>query len=205
MNMIMGYPRSGNHWLRYCMANAIKIPMNYCHGNTKQIWESYSKQKSILILIVRNYKESIVRHGCHDFNTIKRQLLGISPIERGCNGTDYMAILKMYDEYDDNKKHLVYFEDLILDVEKELYRLAEFFKNDNHNIKEFMENIKKHVATSLEICKTESQRGITLGDKNKLIYHSNTLSKKLKLDLDSYLEQNHKHLFDKYLTRYKEK
>lgn len=206
--IVVGYPRSGNHWLKYCIENALNIPIGFCHANGVNVWNYISNDNSLrLVMIVRNYKECVIRHVCSSnkfnfFNIILSEMSGVTPVEvKKKNKTDYVALLNLFNNYA-HEKILIYYEDLITEPEKELYRLAEFFKVEDHNIKEFMNDFKKHKRKSLRITAGETQKPETNG--NALIHHSNKISKPRRIELDNHLIENFSDLFEKYLKRYKE-
>jgi len=205
---IIGYPRSGNHWLCYCISciSNCKIGQeSYAHGNTIQYWNKFNDQNNF-VFIFRNYKESIVRHLRENISidNIIEQLSGISAKEINKDKTDYIALLKMYDEYPPDKKFLIFYEDLIKNPEKELKRFLEFTGEDLSRADEFIKKIDYHKRQSLMYYKNNVQSPITNGNKNNLIFHSLKLNKQDRICIDNYLKEKFPILFEKYLTRYSE-
>lgn len=203
MKIVLGYPRSGNHWLVYCMKYAINQSLWFSHGNNLKFWDNCkNKNYSSIVFILRNYKECVVRHCETNIDIIKKELSGDGPTEKIKSKSDYLAILKLFDSYDKDKKILVYYEDLISNPENELNRLADYFNVDKNNVQTFMNNFNEHKNNSLKWCGNETQKPETNG--NNIIHHSNKLTKEQRIELDELVMKNNKELFEKYLTRYSE-
>lgn len=203
-NGILGYPRSGNHWLMYCLKECFGNSPYYSHGNNKNFYEVADKGNGTYICIVRNYKECIVRHeDTVSLNKIFSQLQNQLDFVKN-DKTDYIAILDWFDKYVDDQKYLIYYEDLILDPKTEMYKIANFVKRTEHNIDDFIEHLDKHKEQSLKNYNDNIQRTITNGEPNKLIYYSKKLSVENKKKIDQHIENNYPELFQKYLIRYKE-
>lgn len=206
---VIGYPRSGNHWLCYCIDQISNCGIHresYAHGNTIKFWNLLNSKQDNLIFIFRNYKESIVRHLNENVNmsNIIEQLSGKTSKEINRDKTDYIALLKMYDEYPDDKKFLFFFEDLLKNPKKELERFLKFTEEDLSTVDGFMEKIKYHKQQSLMYYKNNVQTTVTNGELSKLIFHSLVLSKQDRIKIDNHLKENFPNLFEKYLNRYSE-
>ena len=132
------------------------------------------------------------------------QLSDISAADED-NKTDYISLLKHYDQVGDNAV-LIYYEDLITEPKKTLMDVANFIDIPDGEMKvnDYIDNIDAHIEKSLKICGNNSSAPITKGDATKLIHHSKILSDAEKRKIDQHLQDNFNPLFEKYLLRYKE-
>jgi len=211
MNYLISYPKSGNTWVRYCLEYLTdKRTMGYARStefepsvlkHTRDLSPWLIKkhelrgidnpQEDKIILIIRNYKEVLLRLKGENYDLINSQ---------GNTGRfNYFKLINFYNGYK-GKKHLVYYEDIISNLKKSIIGILNFLGEDVSDIKlnDFFNDIENHKIKSLEIYSDSKTKG-----KN-VIFHSNKLSLDRKKEWDSYVENNYKKIFDKYLNRYKE-
>lgn len=236
MNKIsfISYPSSGSYWLSHIIRNVfntqIHLDLNDCdifrdpiekqddleirkfHCNEEN-HQKYIEACSGLILIIRSYKECTIKrlkvHGTTDnlLERIQKELSNKSyeiKDERGFS-VDYIRLLNVFHNFK-GKKLLIFYEDLITDLPKELHKIKDFFSQfgisgDTEN---FMENLEEHKQQSLNNYKNRiyGQGGTTRG--NNVSFHSNLLSAEELKKLDAYVESTYPNLFKAYLQRYKE-
>lgn len=211
-NYLLSYPRSGNTWLRYCVETLSgENTIGYENSNhfERGVLEKYRKSKkpilykrhetegvdnsenNRIILIVRNYKEVIVRHNgkvksiMQDYDTKNR--------------ISYLKLLRFYDSFIGNKL-IIYYEDLIEDLENTLKDVFSFLEIDieKSKMENFFLNIEEHKSKSLKIYGESQTKG------KSTIHHSKKLSEDEKNEWDNFLIENEKDIFSKYLERYKE-
>lgn len=207
IHSVVGYPRSGNNWLCYCLSkisNCGISQLSYAHGNTFNFWKNIANNENNLVFIIRNYKECIVRHTNANFKIIKMELSGSTPIETGKEDTDYISLMKLYDSYSENRKYLVYYDELIKNPERTLNNLLKFTQEDSDKLNEFMKNYDYHKNFSLKKYSNLIQPPITKGEINKITFHRNKLSINQRHELDNYINRKFPNLFEKYLIRYAE-
>ena len=216
--LILGYPRSGNNWIKYCINNITGSGVEYSHGNHERFWKTNAISKDFkLIFIIRNYKESLTRHRYNNKDCLNRKphdnekrmmddLMGITPLDRGfVDQLDYIAILKFYEEYNEKRKIKIHFEDMIMNPEKEIRNLMDLLEYKNEGkINDFVKNIERHKIESIRLYDTKIQKTVTRGKVDQLIHHSRKLRKEFRLQMDNHLETNFSELFKKHLLRYKE-
>lgn len=198
MNYILSYPRSGNTWLRYIIEFLTDRATVGVHGSsativgpllnkdTKPLFrKSHHSQISPdkLILLVRNFKECIIRH----------TRSGVP--EKG-QIASYVKMLEFYDNFE-GEKLLLYYEDLIDLDEEYLNCLMDFIDRDNHKVPEFLENLEEHVEECIRIYNTNGNPSVTKG-KSK-IHHSKNINNKL---WDNAILQINRELVERYLNRY---
>lgn len=203
---VIGYPRSGNNWLCYCLSFFCGHDIGFTHGNDAKFLKDLLNKDLCKVLIIRNYKEALIRHkGSPDFKRLKEDLRNLNCIESKEDRTDYVALLKIYDELPEDKRILVYYEDLIINPGTELKRILKDLDGyDERTYKSFIENIEFHKSTSLTKYGNSVHPPVTMGDPDKLLHYSKVMPSQSKRELDSYLERSFPHLFSTYLLRYKE-
>lgn len=211
MNLLLSYPRSGNTWIRYCVEYLTKQPtIGYmrprsaswdmkCIGSfvdlgvdldadnilfKRHALDCLHEDVDKLILIVRNYKECIVRH--MNVKSIKPTPL----IE-----SNYMELIKYYDQFV-GEKTLIYYEDFIVDIKPILEQLLTLLEYDDSHLKSFIKNLEQHKTQSLALY------GSTITKGKKALFHSCKLGEELSQMWDKYLIDNYEQLFVKYLKRY---
>lgn len=211
MNLLLSYPRSGNTWIRYIVEYLTKKPtIGYtikgsapwdikCLGSFIDLGVDLDADNILvkrhalnylhedvdkLILIIRNYKEAIVKHVGKPLNI---NLLAQA---------NYMDLIQYYDQFASDKV-LIYYEDLITDVKPILNQLLTLLEYDDSHVESFMKNLEKHKIQCLDLYGYSSTRG------KVAIFHSHKLGEELIRLWDEYLMKHHEELFVKYLqTRY---
>ncbi len=217
MNLLLSYPRSGNTWVRYCVEYLTKKPtigytikdsapwdMN-CLGSFVDLGVDLDADNILfkrhaldylhedvdkLVLIIRNYKEAIVKHQATNRSQIGKPLNIYLLIQ-----TNYMDLIQYYDQFVGDKI-LIYYEDLITDVKPILDQLLTLLEYDDSHLKSFMESLEKHRIQSLDLYGNSSTMG------KMAIFHSYRLGEELTQLWDEYLMEHHELLFNKYLQRY---
>lgn len=213
MNLLLSYPRSGNTWVRYCVEYLTKQPtIGYtiarsapwdmkCLGSfvdlgvdldaenilfKRHALEYLHEDVNKLVLIIRNYKECIIKHRSQAGKPINIHLLAQA---------NYMGLIQYYDMFVGDKI-LIYYEDLITDIKPILDQLLTLLEYDDIHLKSFMENLEKHKKQSLNLYGGSTTMG------KKLLFHSYRLGEELTKLWDEYLLEHHEKLFVKYLQRY---
>ena len=162
---LLSYPRSGSSWVRYiveylsgrktmgCGPNAEDIPLymnnlkhqplHHVNAALAPILYKSNGERTLdfskcdkLVLITMNPAAAILRH---------RGRLNQADIE------DYINILKSYDKFKSDNKHLIIYEDLIAEPRKIVSDLVEFLGIDKHKVDEFFENLPLSPKGMLEL------------------------------------------------------
>ena len=153
-----------------------------------------SPKNDKLIILVRNYKECLMRHLGYD---IDRILQNIETPMSVC----YFQVLKCYDQWNPAKRLLVYYEELMLRPEQELRRINDFLGASEERFAKFMDNYQQHVDQSFKI-KAE-RKAPTPSQGKDLLYHTQKLNNKYALrQIDQLVKSKYPDLYEKYLTRY---
>lgn len=213
--LLLSYSRSGTNWIRYFIEVTTSRPTpgqkrllggsNYyldrAHAGYRNI-HNYQK----VLLIVRNYKECIVRH--HGMNLIKSQysdvvnFLNDLSIEQPASW--YMKNIMAFDEFS-SEKLVIYYEDLIREPDKNLRLIGEFLDVDNKEVNKFILNLSEHREKSINAYTSNGHESITRGKASALTYHSGHLTNQEKKDFDKFFRSMDAEVFYKYLSMYETK
>jgi hypothetical protein len=194
--LLVSLPRSGLNWLRYCIEYFSKEPtpgefrlIKKTDENkyivAREHWlrkgTTNINEHSKAVLILRNYKESFVRHAC---NQIKMM-------------NDYLFNIGIFDAYK-GPKLVTYYEDLITDTNA-IGEVLSFLdiEWDFSNV-----DIEKLKQDSLASYNTGNNK--SLSDAKDIFFHSKKLSYDVKIALDKHFMKTLGKLYDKYVARYKE-
>jgi len=222
---LMSYPRSGNTWLRYIVeffaktksyghtgcdvdnniSEKIKTLGNVDNNNEPFLFKRHWFEKNDnpnynednLIVILRNYKECIVRHsGKKSFEDFCGIIMGNHIFG------DYMFGLKVYEKWG-GKKEILYYEDLIINPRAQIEKILSFFDIPiDGRLDEFMNNYELHKKESLKYYSQNIAQSATNGDSGKLKFHSNIYNEKQIKERDDFVNEKFPDLYEKYLKRY---
>ncbi len=213
MNYLISYPRSGNTWTRYCIEHLTDKKTVGYENNHGVIWESKGirpelwGQKTFVkkvhgstptndkndkcILLIRNPKEALIRHG--------------GRIE------GWTSYLDFYENKFRGKKLLIYYENLIQDLESNIKKVLELLevKVDDEKYNNFFSNISFHKQQCIDMYEARDAQGKNPQNEsttqgNSLIYHSKKMPVSEKLDMDNFLLEKYSNITSKYLIRYLE-
>ena len=229
---MFSYPRSGSNWISYCLEkitglvvigsdghigdmsvvnrliNDPKAVVHKVHGGLN-VWNTFDESNNNeegLLLIIRNYKESILRDAPNkNLNDMKTSLIGL---ENNTNKPDYLKMIQKYDEYD-GPKLLIDYDDFILNTEDELKKLGIWliqFGGDysDDTLAKFMDEIQEHKNFSINRYVRMHGTTATDGNPQKLKIQKETwLNETTEKEIDSYVESRDPKIYEKYLKRYK--
>ena len=208
---LVSFPRSGQHFLRYCISKFTqKQPVHVVafHCKDRPIYFTHNpdhikevaRDCNRLIVIVRNYKESLLRRAksigmTYDLATDRHYI------------KNYAKIIRLYDTWPHDMRLLIYYEDLMLGPENELGRLLTFLDQPQDLLNSFMVNYGFHKQQSLQIYhRLEGCHGGSYTKGNDLLFHSSERCEEdLHLIDEAMLSEIGSRLFDIYLARYKPK
>ncbi len=220
---LLSFPRSGNHWLRYCLqyltgrqtfehfprgnfaqlkkwvefTNETSMPIEQ---NKEIIWKvhfpyyfaftgGYNLQNDKLIFLLRDYKECLIRQvspTVFDGDFLAKYDVFL-----------YFQNLQFYCNWPQNKKILIYYEDLIVKPEETLKRILNFLEEDTKPLSNFLKFYQKHKTNSLLYYAKNIGKPITLGRSIK--HHAANLTKDKKVEIDMKIARAYPYLWEKYL------
>lgn len=213
---ILSYPRSGNQWLNLCLDAILSAPDTSGRvevaPNLKLLNNYYSvtnldqvdKSRNFLVVIVRNYRECMMRQ-CRnnemkvaaqldiEYNSFCKQIFSsegqLSPI-------NYSRILKWYDEWNPDKRFLIYYEDLMNRPEEILTGLIAFLGKDTYKVSRFMAEYEGLKAYSLKAYL--NPQSIHFG----VDFHASLMSAEKIAFCDNFMKTKYPDYWEKYLSRY---
>lgn len=230
---LLSTPRSGTHWCLYCLCYLLDMktmsnrgplevdllqefysgdkPIIYHGHNPKDLWiKKDGDQQDILIVILRNYRECLIR----DHGTTKKVLDELQ-YQAKFNWLDgdkahaltnfanhYINNLRCYDLWNPATRLLIYYEDLILDPRATLENALDFFhiENKEYLLNKFMDEIDTHK----KICLNEyDKRGGSRSKGKDLLYHTKYIGQRNAILIDNTVKSLFPYYFEKYLKRYK--
>lgn len=220
--ILLSYPRCGNSWLRFCieaiseqpsypdseyiksLRNIVEVKGNYILRKEHSLDDPLNLDKvSVidspmyknlkLILLLRNYKECIIRQG-NDYNDA---ILG-----KHKGKYNYMGNIHQFDLWTKEKRLLIYYEDLLTHPEKELRKIVAFMGLDENKLNSFMEKYEYYRDSSIQAYHTLQDPSASKG--KDLLYHSRQRPKERMKEWDERIKESHPDMFEKYLKRYAE-
>lgn len=218
---LLTYPRSGTHWIRFCINYIMKKDETFYpslvsgvhHFHSFEIMEEYlgkpwkkivNKDKDFLILVIRDYKESMLRHF---FDNPEAVILHLKDDSRGQKQLKFFNNLDHFDQWPSDRRLLVYYENFLSDPRKELNQIAKFLRLKKNNISSLMRNLSKFKQEMINSYNDMHQTGPLkiIGSQSEgkdFHYHQ----KKVSIDSIKRMEKTARNrspkLYDKYLKRY---
>lgn len=216
---LLSYPRSGNFWTRYIIEYISKRPTqgydSHLDGplsNRYNLGVDLSAKPIVIkshaetggpddgiILIIRDYKESITRHAkSGNFKTPNRMKEHFIHETQGIShqGVDYIKTIELYDKFP-GKKMVFYYEDLLQHPKNEIAKIVDFLNLDVSLMDKFMNEYNIHFKKSAKGYHAGSH---TMG--NNIHYHISSLSDQYIKFMNYHVKSNHADIFNKYLKRY---
>ena len=160
-----------------------------------------------IILVVRNYKESLVRHYIDEWKANKDGSHRVDVVDflddqSGRQPPEwFIENIRAFHEFTGDKL-LLYYEDLMTEPESELRKLIEFLDLPRDGVDDLFANLDAHRQRSVDLYR-QNQASYTEGDADKLSHHSDSLlSDDEKRAFDDYYADRHPELFRRYLSRF---
>lgn len=222
MNYLLSYPRSGNTWVRFILEWFSGRPTNGISNNNLSISKSRvskPKQNKLISNELKHVKGKPIIQKAHWTNQITNKngkliLLLRNPIEAILrhnpeltnlqNHKDvvwYMDLIKLYDSWDNKRKIIIYYEDLIQEPKKTIIQIVEFMELDLHKVQNFMKSYDYFFNLSINFYDNKGSGGKSKTKGNKIIHHSSKLNEKQKKKFEVYLNKNYCKLLP-YLKKY---
>lgn len=221
--ILASFPRSGNHWVRYIIEFFSKRPTVGCGGKKwsteddgplfeklgkvgyyKELKPIVKKRHYIqkedidknLILIIRDPLECIVRQG------LKGNFPKFTNIMIPKLSTEYCDLIRQFDTWK-KKKCLIYYEDLLLNINSIIKKVLEFLDIQKYNIKDLTDNLDYHKKISINYyVNTAKSPSHTKG--NTISHHINRIDNATQELLTNKIKTTlSMPLYNKYLKRYR--
>jgi hypothetical protein len=210
MDYLLSYPRSGNTWVRFLIEWFSGKPTSgitgpdaryadrsmYLRENFKEALNHVSGEFIIekahtnnqvkdeggkLLLLIRNPKEAIIRHE----NSLRGPAI---------NG--YMSLLETYHNWDEDRRKIIYYEDLITNPKETINEMLIFLGISTEKLPSFMENYDHHFNLSVKSYGAGSKTGGV-----KLVHHSKKMNNKENNNFRKMIDGSHQHL-KTYIERF---
>lgn len=212
--LLISYSRSGTNWVRYFIEFTSKQPTPGFRRLIKDPNKAYffdrahagykvAHKHPKILLLVRNYRECLVRH--HGIDVV-RKYRGISSFLKAKLMEQppswYISNIQAFDKFT-GPKLLVYYEDLVAKPESTFKSIADFFGLSGVLYQDFINNLEHHKQQSI-LAYSENQQSKTAGSGQKLDHYTKAyLTPEEAKVFDEYFEINYPKLFKKYLEHYK--
>ena len=224
---LLSYPRSGNTWMRYCIEHIthratfdcaerrkmMRVPLSFSTGNyldgskapvikvhikTELSGMEYSPLNDKLIFIIRNPKVVFI----NQFNRVPGQPEFDKNMAKAYFGIkSYFQAIAVYDEWQEENRLLVYYEDMLAHPYETLEKVVNFLQGEKNELDNFFKEFDFHRTQSKLIYNTV---GLKIKD-NTLEKLTTTISQNELLQFDFLAEQRYEHIWNRYLKeRYAE-
>ncbi len=169
-----------------------------CHG-PKKVLKHFDPECDKLVLITRNYKELIVRENGSNLKTLEKKL---ETFKR-----HYFERFELYEQWNKKKRHLVFYEDIILDPKKTLTSLLTFLEVDLSNLDEYVDNFESYKSKCLESYQNQfSSQGspASISKGKDILFYCKSVSEELLQKIDEEIKDSNFFIWQKYLKRFSE-
>jgi len=211
--LLLSFPRSANTWIRYCLEHITKTQTCDCQdlpGTPNRIvnpfnanlnyklkpyiykehfavnCDRFDEQNDKLILILRNYKECLIRH-----YGVPRLLKNLDHDLK-----QYTDNILFFDKWK-GEKIIIYYEDIINNFEHIIKKIAMFLNLDPASVNEFIKDYDFHKSNGIKSYKICGHESVTKGKVTN--FHSKKAPLQLLKRINKILNENN----IKYIQRYK--
>lgn len=221
--VLITYPRSGTNWFLHCITTLMKDPTtpdtspskvqrleNYhsfeiIEAMTGAPWtHTFAPKKDKIIMLIRNYKECMLRHFNGDPLIVIDHLTNDEPYPKQLR---FFSNLQHFELWPENNRLLIYYEDLLTDPEQVLTNALVFLDLPLTHLEHFLENIEAEQTKMRSQYNEAHERthlpGVGSQSEGKdLLYHSKKVPEALLTTMESIAYQRAPKLYQKYLKRY---
>lgn len=208
---LLTFPRSGTHWMMYCLQTLTGRPW-HVHNRNLLKWIDFendenmpylyhthyirclaspNRDKDFLIVLLRNYKECFLRqYGSYD--AMQRELKG--------KGFYYFENLKYFDSWAPDKRILIYYEDLMADSKSEVTRVLTLMGESLDGVEAFFVEVDRHRERVIQYYNRRYDGAESRGED--ALYHSKSYPVEDLQKIDQIIQEAYPDLWQKYLKRY---
>ena len=195
--------------------NPLRLPIDknakpYFHTHNPCHLRLIPKNSNKLLLVVRNYKNWMIRQHIAELTKRDRPIpnplsaewcLNVLQVRK--SALQYLSYLRVYDQWPQNARLLLYYEDLMESPKECLQKIQGFLGKESTNIAADLEQLTKLKAKSKEFYNTRLAHyggSLSSGTAN----YTDAVSQKDLRCIDEKIRRINPKLFDAYLSRYKE-
>ncbi len=166
----------------------------YCHlGN-------HTHKGHRLLMVIRNHKEYLLRR------SKKRGIdpaIGLKTLSNPRAINQYMEYFRFFESWEEDKRLMVFYEDLIADYETTMKKVLAFIGEGDQHLPEFIAKKKDHDACIFKYYDRVFRRGGgAIGKGKNPLYHSKDVPLDTLRQVDDYIKNKHTQYWEKYLMRY---
>lgn len=215
--IILSYPRSGNHWVRYIVEwatgrptlgagdgehwrdrrNRLDVPIHQLAdlphvagrpiAKKRHLVNDWDSRSADLVFILRNYKECVTRH---------LETMEVPPDHPRADDQlrRYLAALRQYDEWR-SRKLLLPYADLVENPTDPVRKLLGFLGEDVDKADQFGADIDRHRTNAMRTLKTASGSG-----GRRAVHHLHKLEPAIRQQWDLRVRELAPDLWDLYLA-----
>lgn len=218
------HERTGTTWTLYCIQALTGFPIFLTrnkelvhykpfridlsaapvfHTHFPSYVEKIPSNENDLIITVRDYQEVFVRLAKRSADDRASEEKHIQSLLDAKKHKHFLETLKVYDNWNPKRRHLIYYEDLMLDPKTVLEKLLLFLGEDTIQLDYFMSKIATHRKRSLNVYAAQQDRaGGPMSKGIDLKFHTKNIAIDIRLKAQSLMQSLAGPLWDKYLTRY---
>jgi len=181
--LLLSFPRSANTWIRYCLEHITKVQTCDCKdlpgtpNGTKNPFNAdlnkelkpfiykehfaincdrFDKKNDKLILILRDYKECLIRH------------YGVPRLIKNLDHDlkQYTDNILFFDKWE-GEKIIIYYEDIINNFNSTIRKIIAFLDLNSINVDEFIKNYEFHKMNGIKSYKVCGHISVTEGKATK--------------------------------------
>lgn len=212
--------RSGTHLLMYTISYLTKRPcgdgrfneITQVNPNLPRIYQIHlpenafqwyqkklDRENDYLILIIRDYKEQLLRATSDDY----LQVLNILKSPKGTWGLQIFEDLEEFEQWNPEHRLLIYYEELIAHPEPVCRDILTLLDASDIYLNEFIDNFEFHFDAPLQYY--HQTHGGSFSKGKDFHYHTSLLPKGIDEAMDAIVIENYPLLTEKYLKRYIQK
>ena len=212
---LLGSPRSGTYWLAYILQGLTRRPVEHDgilfeNPHLKRIicpklpsivkthlcTNVQRHPQAKLIFILRNHRECQLRHRKLEIKKAVPEFIDLAK----SNGM-YFKNIHFFESWSPDKRHFVFYEDLMLNPEQEILKLARFLETPDILVKRFIDRLDEHIRCSYQLKQKKKIPLPTMG-RDKLVYYSKKIPSTLNHLMDDAVRKHQPVIWEKYLKRY---
>lgn len=214
-DIVLTPPKSGTHWLLYSLAyltkrdsfadqryaytiqiDKSKPPIYHAHILSEK---DYSDTQDKLILLIRDFKESLFRFYRHQYSVLFQEL---KPDSLNNPKNFYFKTLKTFESWNPENRLLLFYEDLIGNPKETLKKALSFLNESDELLDEFLKNIETHKKISVDFYFTKPEYGRPVTQGKDPTFHQRKAGVSTCRRLVDLIKSYYPEYTKKYLSRY---
>lgn len=208
--LLASYSRSGTNWVRYIIESISDRPTpgqtrlrtgtNYLIDRAHCAYPILKNYKKV-ILVLRDYKECLLRHHQEDWLQISKVQPFLTNKKMRHPPHWYIQNIKAFHNFK-GEKLLIYYEDLLADPQAVIAQIAEFLNLDRNRTSDFLSNIDHHYQHSVALYTAGGHKSETAASKDTRYHSQHLLTAKQEQEFDDFYLRKFPKLTSIYLRRY---